>query len=155
MIILRKATIDDIELLIQLRLDYLTEDKGEMSAEVKNAITQQLKGYFNKAIANKTFIGIFAEIEGNVVATAYLSIFEKPANPNFITGITGTLLNVFTYPDYRRKGIATKIINRIINEAKDIGVSHIDLAATADGKFLYEKLGFKVSSYTAMGLKLK
>lgn len=82
------------------------------------------------------------------------TISENPANSAFSTGIKGTLLNVLTYHKYRRKGIATKVINKVIEEAKAVGVSHINLYATSDGKYLYEKMGFKESSYTAMGLRL-
>ena len=152
--ILRKATIDDMKLLIRLRIDYLTEDSGKLSYEEKIAIEKQLKDYFTKHISDNTFICILAEIEGDVVSTAYLSISEKPANPMFITGVTGTLLNVLTYPEHRRKGIATKVIDKIIDEAKKVGVSHINLSATSDGKYLYKKMGFKESNYTTMGLKL-
>ena len=151
---LRKATLNDIELLIRLRIDYLTEDRGALSQEEEAAIKNQLEIYYTKHIKDNTFIGIIAEIEGEAVSTAYLAISEMPANPAFITGITGTLLNVLTYPKHRRKGIATKVINKIINEAKKVGVSHIDLSSTSDGKYLYEKMGFKESSYTAMGMRL-
>jgi GNAT superfamily N-acetyltransferase len=153
-VILRKATFDDIELLIRLRIDYLTEDRGKLSPDEEAAVTSQLQNYFMRHIPDNTFIGILAEIEGNIVCTAFLAVSEKPANPTFITGITGTMLNVLTYPEYRRKGIATKVIERVIDEAKLIGVSRIDLSATIDGKYLYEKLGFTESSYTTMGLKL-
>jgi Predicted acetyltransferase len=152
--ILRKATIDDIELLINLRIDYIIEDIGELSQEEAVSIKKQLKTYFAKHIPTNTFIGIFAEIDNSVVSTAYLAISENPANLAFSTGIKGTLLNVLTYPEYRRKGIATKVINKVIEEAKAVGVSHINLSATSDGKYLYEKMGFKESSYTAMGLRL-
>ena len=152
--VLRKATLDDIELLIRLRIDYLTEDKGKLSQVEEAAVKRQLRDYFNKHIPDNTFIGVFAEAEGEVLSTAYLAISEKPANTAFITGITGTLLNVLTYPEHRRKGIATKVINKIVDEAKDAGVSRIDLSATYDGKYVYEKIGFKESSYTTMCLKL-
>ena len=152
--ILRKATLDDIELLIQLRIDYLIEDRGNLSPEEEAAVKKQLKTYFAKHISDNTFIGIIAEVDNKIVSTAYLAISEKPANPAFITGITGTLLNVLTYPEYRKKGIATKVINKVIDEARGVGVSRIDLSATADGKYLYEQMGFIESSYTAMGLKL-
>ncbi|TGE39393.1 GNAT family N-acetyltransferase [Desulfosporosinus fructosivorans] len=79
---------------------------------------------------------------------------ERPANPSFITGKTGTLLNVFTYPKYRRMGSATKAICKIIDEAKRLGVSSIDLSATQDGKPLYEKLGFIEPKCTQMRLQL-
>ena len=152
--ILRKASIEDIPLLIKLRVDYLNEHFGELVPTEEDAIKNQLENYFAKHIPNDSFIAILAEINGNVVATAYLIISERPANPLFITGITGTLLNVLTYPEYRRKGISTKVINKVIDEAKRIGVSSIDLAATNDGKPLYEKLGFYVSNYTTMKMKL-
>ena len=152
--ILRKANLDDIELLIQLRIDYLTEDAGNLTQEESFAVKKQLRKYFLKAISNNSFIGILAEIDGAVVSAAFLVISERPANPAFITGITGTLLNVITYPEYRRKGIATKIIEKIIDESKKEGVSSIDLMATEDGKTLYEKMGFTMTKYAAMRIKL-
>lgn len=153
-IMLRKATLDDINSLIQLRIDFLSDGRN-LSPEEETAIKAQLIKYFSKHIPDNTFISVFAEVGNKIAATVYLTISEKPANTSFITGITGTILNVYTYPEYRRKGIATKILNKIIEEAVQLGVSHIDLQATSDGKCVYEKLGFKESSmFTAMGLKI-
>lgn len=151
---IRKATIDDIDMLIKLRIDYLLADRGSLSAAEENVIRLQLITYFTKHI-NCDFIAIVAEKNNHVLSTAFLAVMEKPANPTFITGKTGTLLNVLTYPEYRRMGIASKVISKIIDEAKQLGVSSIDLSATQDGKPLYEKLGFTQSSkYTAMKLQL-
>ena len=58
-ILLRKATLDDIETLIRLRLDYLSEDRGQLMHEEKIAIKKQLKEYFFQHISNNTFIGIY------------------------------------------------------------------------------------------------
>ena len=150
---IRKATVGDIELLIRLRIDYLT-DGGSLTPEEETAVRTQLRQYFAKHIPGGSFIAIIAETDGAAASAAYLAISEKPANPAFITGITGTLLNVYTYPEYRRKGIAAKVIEKLIGEAKQAGVSYIDLSATADGKPLYEKMGFTISSHTSMGMKL-
>jgi GNAT superfamily N-acetyltransferase len=57
-----------------------------------------------------------------------LLITEKPAIPHFTNGKTGTLINVFTYPEYRKKGIAKKLITEIIKEAKEKGVGLISEA---------------------------
>ena len=102
------------------------------------------------------FIAYLAETGNNIIATAFLVISEKPANPAFITGKIGTVLNVFTYPEYRKKGIATELLKRLIEEAKAQNVSYIELSATESGKPLYEKLGFqtKQSRYTEMKLQL-
>ena len=152
---IRKATIEDIDILIMLRLDYLLADRGNLTAEEETAIRLQLITYYSKHI-NNDFIALLAEIDNKVVATAFLAISEKPANPAFITGKTGTLLNVFTYPEYRRMGLATKVLCQIIDEARQLDVSSIDLSATQDGKPLYEKLGFTEpkSKYTPMKLQL-
>jgi predicted GNAT family acetyltransferase len=153
-IILRKATLDDIPALIRLRIDFLTDGRS-LSHDEESEIKSQLEKYFAKHIPAKTFVGIFAETDGQIVSAAYLAVAEKPANTSFLTGITGTILNVYTYPDYRKKGIATKVIAKIIEEARHIGISHIDLKATPEGKHLYEKMGFSQSStFTAMGLRV-
>jgi len=52
------------------------------------------------------------------------------------------VLNVLTYPQYRKMGYATKIMNFIIEEAKNHDVSYIELSASELGKPLYKKLGF-------------
>ena len=153
--VLRKVNTNDIDLLIKLRLDYLTEDLGSLSQENWSKIKSQLESYFHKHIPDGTFIGVVAENNGVVLSTAYLAIFEKPANLAFITGKTGTLMNVLTYASYRRQGIATKVVSKIIEEAKLCGVCSIDLSATSDGKPLYQKLGFSETAslesiYTAM-----
>lgn len=150
---IRKATIEDMDILIKLRLDYLSADMGSLAPADEAAIRSQLATYYTKHI-NNDFIAVLAELNGIVVSTAFLVISEKPANPTFITGKTGTILNVLTYPEYRRMGIATKLVYRIIDEAKQQGVSSIDLSATEDGKPLYEKLGFIESKYPYMKLRL-
>jgi GNAT superfamily N-acetyltransferase len=153
--VIRKATIEDLDILIKLRLDYLLADRGSLTPDEENAIRSQLAIYYPKHI-NNDFIAILAEKDNNILSTAFLAISEKPANPAFITGKTGTLLNVLTYPEYRRRGIATKVISKIIDEAKQLGVSSIELSATQEGKPVYEKLGFteSKSKYTPMRLQL-
>ncbi len=152
---IRKATIEDIDLLIKLRIDYLNEDRWTLSEDEMTAITDQLQSYFPKHI-NDDFFAVFAEVDGKVVSTAYLVITEKPANPSFITGRTGTLLYVFTYKGFRRKGFASRVLQYIIEEARSLNLSFIELSATKAGLPLYKQLGFteKNSEYTSMILRL-
>lgn len=150
-----KATLDDIDDLIRLRIDFLTMDQGRLSDQNEKEIRAQLKVYLAKHIPLEDFIAVIAKHPtGKIASAAFLIIQERPANPSFITGLTGTLLNVVTYPEFRRKGIASQVIGEIINEARQKGVSSIDLYATDDGRELYKKLGFVEPSYTSMRLKL-
>ncbi len=134
------------ETLIQLRFDYLAEDMGAISDKDTQLIEAQLRSYFPTHLENQTFIGVVAEEDTKVMCAAFLAISERPANPLFINGKTGTLLHVLTYPQYRRQGLAATVIGRIIDEAKQF--------ATDDGKALYERLGFRDTRYPAMRLKL-
>jgi len=149
---IRKATISDIELLIKLRIDFLSEEFGNVNN--KDDICAQLIPYYQTHLQDNTFLAIIAEIDGSAVSTAYLAISDLPQMLNYQASKIGTLLNVLTYPQFRRRGIATKILQRIIEEAKSANISAIRLSATGDGKPLYEKLGFVISAHTAMTLKL-
>lgn len=152
----RKASHKDIDTLIKLRLDYLTEDRGALGKEETEALVRQLEHYFPQHL-NSSFIAFLAEKDGQAISTVYMAVAEMPANPAFITGKTATILNVFTYPEYRRKRIATKLLTMMINEAKAMNISYLELSATDSGKQLYEKLGFvskQSSKYTEMRLEL-
>lgn len=150
-----KATLKDIDDLVQLRINFLMIDYAHLSDEEICLIRIQSRDYFEKHIPDNSFIGMIAKTEkGEIASAAFLSIQERPANPSFITGKTGILFNVITYPEYRRKGAAIQVISRLIEEARSREISSIDLFATESGKQLYEKLGFLIPDYTAMRLKL-
>lgn len=153
--ILRKATVDDVELLISLRLDYFRADLGALTPEQENALTLQLREYLPRHLEACDFLAILAEENGTVLSTAFLLLVEKPSNPSFLFGRTGTVLNVLTYPQYRRKGYGEKVIGALISEAKKAGVSMLELAATKSGEPLYRKLGFTEAPNVSMRMKLQ
>lgn len=152
---IRKAALNDVALLIKLRLDFLSDESGPLSGEQSESITAELNSYFPEHLAKGDFIAVIAEQDGCTASAAFLSIAARPANPSMPTGKAGTILNVYTYPEFRRKGLAAKILSMLIDEAGKQNVSIIDLNATADGKPVYEKLGFQAIPYTGMRLKLK
>lgn len=77
-----------------------------------------------------------------------------PAGTAFITGITSTILNVMTYPQYRKNGYATLLIQALSHRAKELNVSAIDLNATQIGESMYRNLGFLPVKDTAMRLMI-
>jgi GNAT superfamily N-acetyltransferase len=145
----RKMVKEDIDLLIKIRMEYLFAEKGVSSLEEVQDIRTKLEEYFTEHL-NNGFIAIIAENENEVLATAFMSIVERPPLIAFSSYLVGTVYNVFTYPQHRRKGIATKVMTELLSEAKLLGVAAVDLNATEKGKPLYENLGFRVSNYTSM-----
>lgn len=153
--VLREARVEDIPLLVNLRLTYLQADRGSLTTEEEAALRQVLPDYFVRNLGSM-FFAFVVEADGKAVSAAYMAVSEKPANPAFITGKIGTVLNVYTDPAYRRKGYATLALRRLIEKAQALQLSKIELSATGDGRPVYEKLGFvpKESHYTEMQLRL-
>jgi GNAT superfamily N-acetyltransferase len=143
-------------MLIKLRLDFLNELNENLADKDKATIISHLREYIPNHNENG-FLAYLAESEnGAVMGAAFLAIAERPAGPPCMTGRVGTLFNVFTYPQYRKKGVATALLARLIEEAKARNLSYIDLSASESGKPIYEKLGFKEKKprFTEMKLKL-
>lgn len=153
---LRKAVQTDIPELCRLRMEYLTEDLGEMSAEMYAQIEAQLHTYFAAHLGKDCVVFTAALPDGTLAANAILYCMEKPANPFFPNGKDGTVLGVYTMPQYRGNGLATGMMRLLIEEGKARGLSRIALSATADGRPIYERLGFTLaqSHYVSMVLTL-
>ncbi len=152
---IRKAGKEDIAQLVEMRIGYLKVDCEDLTAEQIETIKDQLPEYFERQLGTG-ILAYAAEEDGVLVSTVLMVVVEKPANPHFITGKTGTLLNVFTKPEYRRQGLAGKLIDLAIQDAKELNLSYIDLSASKDGYPLYKKLGFTEShsEFTPMKLTL-
>ena len=58
------------------------------------------------------------------------------------SGKKAYIMNMYTHPDYRRRGIAYKTLDRLIYDIKCKGITSVSLEATAMGRPLYEKYGF-------------
>src|SRR5687767_14284840 len=102
---LRQANKTDISQLINMRLAYLEEGYSGLTPEQANAIKEQLLAYFREHLNKDLFVYV-CEDNTVIVSTVFLLITEKPANPSFLTGLTGTIMNVYTLPNYRKRGIA-------------------------------------------------
>ena len=154
-LIYRKLSHNDIDLFKRLRLDFIGEFHKDVDEEEKDKIKISLENYFNGHIEKDDFFGIICEHSGEVISVAFMTICEWPANRTFINGKIGTILNVYTYPKYRKNGIGTNVVKKIIDEAKKLNVSIINLLATEDGKNVYRKLGFIETEDKSMRLKLQ
>ena len=150
------ATKDDINELIRLRIAYMMDDFGSVSEDERIALDKQLPDYFLRKLGSE-LIAFVARDENRIVSVAYLLIIEMPANLMLLNGIYGDVLNVYTEPEYRGKGLATRLMNNLIEYGKKAGLGRIDLMATDDGYPIYKKVGFedKELKYKDMVYKIK
>ncbi len=146
----QRLTFNDIEDFVELRIMFALEIAGVQPIEKVNAVRQQLIDYFTKATANNTCISYLARHEGKIVGIGSVHLIDRPGNFKNISGKWGYIMNMFTMPNYRRKGISNRILNELMTAAVDCGVTAFELYATPTGEFVYTKNGFelfKVPSY--------
>jgi len=68
------------------------------------------------------------------------------AHPYDLECRRATILNVYTTPEYRRRGIAGKLIQTMIAWCKQQGLARVTLHASEAGRHLYQSLGFEPSN---------
>ena len=154
-IILTEATKEDIDELVRMRIEYMKDDFGSVSAEEKAAMEKQLPDYFERKL-NTELVAFVARDGEMIVSVAYLHIIEMPANSILLNGLYGEVLSVYTMPEYRGKGLCSTLMKNLVDCARDRGLGRIDLSATKEGYPIYKKLGFedKEHRYTDMRYKL-
>ena len=155
--LIRMASANDIDTLVNVRFDYFAAEHWEVSPAQREAIEASLRAYYAQAL-NRDFFAAFVQEGGQIVSVAFLAITARPANLSFPTGKTGTIMNVLTYPEYRKMGYATHALNALIREARKQNLSYIELSSSESGKALYQKLGFVAASehehFTKMKLEI-
>lgn len=145
------ATKEEIPALVDLRLAYLEADHGEQSEELIRAARRDLPEYFANHL-DKDLFGYVIRQDGQIAACAFLVVVEKMISPDFITGKSGFVMNVYTKPEYRRRGFAKRIMEHLLNEAVQKNLSYVELDATDAGYPVYQSVGFKdlVTKYHVM-----
>lgn len=135
----RLATTDDMELLIDLRKRLLVEEGQTVSSN----IDEQLRNFFEKQLNADQFVQWIIEEEKSAIATGGIQFISFPPSYFNPTGIRGYILNMYTTPESRGRGLAKQLVERLLAEAKGRSVQHIFLISSPMGKPLYKKLGFK------------
>jgi len=141
---------ENIEILMESRFEMLRAvNKKPADYKFSDQLVQESRAYFE----NGNYKEVIAFDGDRVIGCAgicFLYVMPTFDHPN---GKRAHLMNVYTHSDYRKKGIASKMVELLIEEAKKYGASEISLDASDMGRPVYKKLGFKESE-EAMTLSL-
>lgn len=141
----KKLTTSELDVFIDMRITQLTEEYVSSGQTVPTDVDLQsaLKDYYNRHLANGTFVSWLA-MDGNVIiGTSGMSFVEKPPYFGCPTGRLGLLSSMYTNPNYRRMGIAKELLNKVIEEARAYGCGAVHITASDMGVKLYTAYGFK------------
>jgi len=142
-IVYRRGTLDDVQALVDLRVRFLNELLNHPENNETRVVRKSLLEYFTEAIPSRDFVAWVAEYGGKIVATGGMVVWRIPARYGVVeSGKLGYLLNFYTIPEARGKGIATRLLNELIGEARSMGLRYVHLHASKDGEPIYRKAGF-------------
>ncbi len=151
---IRRATAADVDALVELRTALFTEigRLGPDPAEVA-WFRDANRAYLAESIPAGSFLAWVAEVDGRVVATSGLVLFPVPPQPENPGGLVAYVMNMYTRPGYRRRGIAKAVLEAILAHVKATTAGHVLLLTTPTGRGLYARAGFDLLS-RAMELHL-
>ena len=138
----RIATADDIDLMLQSRMETL-RDVNRLGDDYRfgEDFQEANRMYF----LNGDHDTVLALDEDRVVGCASICYIRMMPTFSHPTGKRAHLMNVYTDPARRREGIAAKMVSLLIEQAWSKGATEISLDATEAGRPLYRKLGFRDS----------
>lgn len=134
----QKLTNNELDIFIKMRIEQLREEGATEDIDLVPA----LKSYYQRHMADGTFISWLAVDNGKIIGTSGMSIVEKPPYFGCPTGKIGLLSSMFTDKSYRRMGIAKELLSRVVNEAKEQGCGTVQITASDMGVLLYSDFGF-------------
>ena len=137
------ATNDDIELLMSSRLEML-KVVNDLPADYvyTDEIVNESRDYFLNG-DQVTVLALDGDVVAGCASMSFMRIMPTFSHP---TGKRAHLMNVYTRSEYRRQGIARKMVKMLIDETWKRGATEISLDATKMGRPLYESLGFTNST---------
>lgn len=138
----RRASLDQLDLLVETRIEVLRAanrlDDGADLSEVE----AQSRDYYLRALRHDTHTGYLAFDGEDFVGAGGVSYFRVMPTCHNPTGWKAYVMNMYVRPEYRRRGIAARMLDMLVADARARGICCIGLEATDAGRPLYEKYGF-------------
>jgi len=138
---IREATAADLETIMRHRRRMFIE-MGFRDETALVAMEATSAPFIKAGMADGSFRAWLAEIDGKVVAGGGVVIVGYPSSPHDQTPRRAWVLNMYTEPEHRGRGLAQSTIEAMITWCRREEFSWVSLHASDAGRHLYEKLGF-------------
>lgn len=139
---LRPATAADIAVVAHHRVA-MFRDMGILPDGDEGPLAAGSARFLARAIPAADYRGWLAALDGTVVAGAGVVLRPLLPRPGHLDGgIEAYVLNVYTEPEHRRRGLARALMAAVLDWCRGQGIPRITLHASDDGRPLYEALHF-------------
>jgi GNAT superfamily N-acetyltransferase len=149
--LVRRADVRDAAVIAKHRAR-MFQDMGEIAKETFGDFLAASQAWTKRALLDGEYFGWLAAPKDEpavIVAGAGVQLRQAPPHPHrpprdgaFAKGRHAIVLNVFTEPEWRNRGIALLLMNEIIRWAREQKLDRLVLHASTQARSLYERMGF-------------
>ena len=134
----RVADSRDIPEICRFRVTQLSRGG---TVQVPDIMTE-LTAFFQTRYATDSIHQIFACCGDRIVATGAVLFYQYPPSHVNRSGQIAYISNMYTEPEYRNRGIASRILAMLEEEALRRGITSAKLGATPMGVSIYTRAGY-------------
>jgi GNAT superfamily N-acetyltransferase len=150
---LRPATLDDAPAIARHRRQ-MFRDMGYHDEARLDSMMAKFLPWVEAKMASADYLAWLAvndkEEKVNkgekIVAGAGLWLMDWPPHMIGSSSRRGNILNVYTEPEFRRRGLARRLMEAAIDWCKANQIDLVILHASPEGRALYESVGFRSSN---------
>lgn len=142
-LVYRKADLNDLELLTETRVIVLRAANRLSDDTDMSVVGTASKAYYQQALSEGSHTAFLVFDGEKIIGTGGISYYNIMPTYHEPTGKRAYIMNMYTAPNYRRRGIAARMVRMLLEDAKEHGVSMVGLEATDMGRPLYESCGFE------------
>ena len=141
-IIYRRASLEMLDWLVSSRIEVLRA-ANQLGDDVDmRKVAETSRRYYQEALANSSHVGLLAFDGDAFVGAGGISFYKVMPTYHNPSGKKAYIMNMYVRPEYRRQGIALRMLDMLVTEARDRGITQISLEATDAGRPLYAHYGF-------------
>ncbi len=145
-IALRRACVEDAKTIAKHRRA-MFRDMGYQDEAALDSMMAKFLPWLEDKMVSGDYLAWLAVTAGDfVVAGTGLWLMDWPTHMVGSGTRRGNILNVFTEPEFRRRGLARWLTKAALEWCKVNGVDLVILHASPEGRALYESLGFQASN---------
>jgi len=154
-ITIREAGPSDSAIILHHRRS-MFRDMGEGTVEELDRMVEVARPWLARALADSSYRHWLAlDSSGRVVGGGGVLLCPWPANPKDPCTERAVILNVYTEPEFRKRGIARQVMRTILDWIKQQGLRSVNLHASDEGRPLYERLGFESTNEMRLKFDLR
>jgi len=152
---IRLATPADAATIVAHRRA-MFQDMGITDRAALDAMDERFAEWLTGSLARGEYRGWFlTDAASAVVAGAGLWLQDNPATPRDQSPRRGYVMNVYTCSDYRRQGLARRLMDALLDWCRDQGIRTVVLHSSDAARTLYESIGFHQTDEMRMLLSPK